>query len=236
MDTLNIALDGPGGAGKSTIAKAVAARLGIVYVDTGALYRTIGLYVRRKNVDPSACAAVEALLPEISLEIQYEADGQQVYLNGERVGDAIRTPEMSRYASAVSVHPPVRAYLLETQRAIARRTSVVMDGRDIGTVILPDAQVKIFVTASPECRAERRYRELRDKGIETTLAAVLAEMNERDTRDSTRELAPTVAAPDAFCFDNTGYTLEESVAFVLGVIAGKTGVLPPPRGEGGPNA
>lgn len=234
MNTLNIALDGPGGAGKSTIAKAVAARLGIVYVDTGALYRTIGLYVHRKNVDPSACAAVEALLPEISLEIQYEADGQQVYLNGERVGDAIRTPEMcSLCLGGVLVHPPVRAYLLETQRAIARRTSVVMDGRDIGTVILPDAQVKIFVTASPECRAERRYRELRDKGIETTLAAVLAEMNERDTRDSTRELAPTAAASDALCFDNTGYTLEESVAFVLGVIAGKTGVLPPAARRGG---
>lgn len=226
MKTLNIALDGPGGAGKSTIAKAVAARLGIVYVDTGALYRTIGLYVRRQNVDPADCAAVEALLPQISLEIKYEADGQQVYLNGERVGDAIRTPEMSHYASSVSVHPPVRAFLLETQRQIARENSTVMDGRDIGTVILPDAEVKIFVTASPECRAERRWRELTAKGIETTLEEVLAEMNDRDARDAGRDIAPTAAAPDALIFDNTGFDLEQSVAFVLGVVAGKTGTMP----------
>ncbi|MBR7185268.1 MAG: (d)CMP kinase [Clostridia bacterium] len=224
---LNIALDGPGGAGKSTIAKAVAARLGIVYVDTGALYRTIGLHVRRRNADPSDCAAVEALLPEISLEIRYEDGGQQVYLNGTCVGDAIRTPEMSHYASAVSVHPPVRAFLLETQRKIARENSVIMDGRDIGTVILPDAQVKIFVTASPECRAERRWRELVAKGIDTTLEAVLTEMNERDARDAGRELAPTAAAEDALLFDNTGFDLAQSVAFVLGVVAGKTGILPP---------
>ena len=223
---LNIALDGPGGAGKSSIAKAVAARLGIVYVDTGALYRTIGLYVRRCNVDPNDCAAVEALLPEITLEIKYEDGGQQVYLNGECVGDTIRTPEMSHYASSVSIHPPVRAFLLETQRKIARENSVVMDGRDIGTVILPDAQVKIFVTASPECRAERRYRELCAKGIQTTLAEVLAAMNERDARDAGRDVAPTAAAEDALLFDNTGFDLDQSVAFVLGVIAGKTGILP----------
>ncbi len=223
---LNIALDGPGGAGKSTIARAVAARLGIVYVDTGALYRTIGLHVRRHDVDPTDCAAVEALLPGISLEIKYEADGQQVYLNGQRVGDAIRTPEMSHYASSVSVHPPVRAFLLETQRKIARENDVIMDGRDIGTVILPDAQVKIFITASPECRAERRWHELTAKGIVTTLAEVLAEMNERDARDAGREIAPTAAAEDALLFDNSSFDFEASVAFVLGVVAGKTGVMP----------
>ncbi len=223
---INIALDGPGGAGKSTVARAIAAKLGIVYVDTGALYRTVGLYVRRKETDPSDETAVSALLPDIHLEIRYENGGQQVYLNGECVGDAIRTPEMSHYASAVSALPAVRAFLLETQREIARKNSVIMDGRDIGTVILPDAEVKIFLTASPECRAERRYRELCGKGIETTFADVLREMNERDTRDSSRAIAPTAAAEDALYFDNTGFSFEESVGFVLGIIAAKTGVMP----------
>ena len=221
---LNIAIDGPGGAGKSTIARAVAKQLGIVYVDTGVLYRTIGLYVRRHDTDPADMDAVAALLPGISLEIKYEDGGQQVYLNGERVGDAIRTPEMSHYASAVSVHPPVRNFLLDTQRDIARKTSVIMDGRDIGTVILPDAQVKIFLTASPECRAERRCLELREKGIDTTFEAVLAEMNERDARDSGRAVAPAVAANDAVHFDNTGMTLEQSVDYVLALVKEKTGV------------
>lgn len=226
MSTLNIAIDGPGGAGKSSIARAVAGALGIVYVDTGALYRTIGLYVRRAGVDPSDGKAVAALLPRISLEIKYEDGGQQVYLNGERVGDAIRTPQAAKDASAVSVHPAVRSFLLETQRQIARSVSVIMDGRDIGTVILPDAQVKIFLTASPECRAERRYRELREKGIETTLEAVLAEMIERDERDANRAIAPTAAADDALRFDNTGMTLEQSVAHVLALVREKTGITP----------
>ncbi len=222
----NIALDGPGGAGKSTVARAVAAKLGIVYVDTGALYRTVGLYVRRHETDPSDEAAVSALLPDIHLEIKYEDEGQQVYLNGERVGDAIRTPEMSHYASSVSALPAVRDFLLETQREIARNGSVIMDGRDIGTVILPDAEVKIFLTASPECRAERRYRELCEKGIETTYAAVLEEMNARDARDSGRAIAPTAAAEDAIFFDNTGLGLSESIFFILGIVAAKTGVMP----------
>ena len=208
---LNIALDGPGGAGKSTIAKAVAARLGIVYVDTGALYRTIGLHVRRRNADPSECAAVEALLPEISLEIRYEDGGQQVYLNGTCVGDAIRTPEMSHYASAVSVHPPVRAFLLETQRKIARENSVIMDGRDIGTVIMPDADLKVFLTASPEERARRRFAELQAKGDSCTYEEVLADIIKRDANDTGRDIAPAVAADDALMFDNTGMGLEETV-------------------------
>ena len=151
-----IAIDGPSGAGKSSIAKALAKEMGIVYVDTGALYRTIGYYVRSKGVDPKDAEGVTRLLPDIHIEVKYENGTQYVYLNGENLGDRIREPEISMYASAVSAIPTVREFLLETQRSIARANSVVMDGRDIGTVILPDAEVKIFLTASNECRAERR--------------------------------------------------------------------------------
>ncbi len=221
---IKIAIDGPGGAGKSTVAKAVAAKLGIVYVDTGALYRTIGYYVRQKGVDPKDSEGVTALLPEIKIEVRYEGGVQRVYLNGEDLGDAIRTPEMSMYASAVSAIGPVRSFLLDTQRDIARRNSVIMDGRDIGTVILPDADVKIFMTASPECRAERRYKELRERGIEARYEDVLAEMNERDKNDSTREIAPATAAPDAIIFDNSGFTLEQSVEAVIEIVNKKTAV------------
>ncbi len=204
-----IAIDGPGGAGKSTVAKALAAKLGIVYVDTGALYRTIGYYVRSKNADPKDAAAVSALLPEIDLELKYESGAQQVYLNGEPMGDKIRTPEMSMYASAVSAIGEVRSFLLGTQRSIAERNSVIMDGRDIGTVILPNAELKIFLTASDECRAMRRYEELKAKGIEADYESVLREMRERDNNDRNREIAPAVAAEDAVTFDNSGMTPEE---------------------------
>ena len=163
---IRIAIDGPSGAGKSTVAKALAKKMGIVYVDTGALYRTVGYYVRSQNVDPKNAEAVEALLPKVQIDLRYENGIQRVYLNGEDLGDAIRTPEMSMYASAVSAIPAVRAFLLDTQRDIARKNSVVMDGRDIGTVILPDADVKIFLFASDECRAQRRCDELRAKGID----------------------------------------------------------------------
>lgn len=215
---LKIAIDGPGGAGKSTVAKAVAKELGIVYVDTGALYRTVGLYVDRKGVDPHDSAAVAALLPEIRLELTYENGSQHVLLNGEDPGDAIRTPKMSMYASAVSAIPAVREFLLETQRRIAREQSVVMDGRDIGTVILPDAEIKIFMTASPECRARRRYEELIAKGQRTTYEAVLEELNQRDYQDSTRTGAPAEAAADAVLLDNTGMTLEENVEAVITLV------------------
>ncbi|MBO5416325.1 MAG: (d)CMP kinase [Clostridia bacterium] len=220
---IKIAIDGPGGAGKSTVAKAVAAQLGIVYVDTGALYRTIGYYVKGQGVDPKDAEAVTALLPNISIEVKYENGVQCVYLNGENPGDAIRTPEMSMYASAVSAIGSVRAFLLETQKDIARKNSVIMDGRDIGTVILPDADVKIFMTASAECRAQRRYDELKAKGIDAKYEDVLAEMNERDKNDSTREIAPATAAPDAIIFDNSGMTLEQSVAGVIEIVNKKTG-------------
>ena len=212
---IQIAIDGPGGAGKSTVAKAVAAKLGIVYVDTGALYRTIGYYVRQKNIAPDSREGVAACLPEISINIVYQDGAQHVYLNGEDLGDKIRTPEMSMYASAVSAIPEVRAFLLDTQRDIAKKNSVIMDGRDIGTVILPEADVKIFLTASEECRAQRRYKELIARGQNVTLEDVLAEMNQRDTQDSTRECAPTAAADDAILLDNTGMTFEETVDAIV---------------------
>ena len=214
---IQIAIDGPGGAGKSTVAKAVAAKLGIVYVDTGALYRTIGYYVRQKNISPDSREGVVACLPEISINIVYQDGAQHVYLNGEDLGDKIRTPEMSMYASAVSAIPEVRAFLLDTQRDIAKKNSVIMDGRDIGTVILPNADVKIFLTASEQCRAERRYKELIARGQNVTLEDVLAEMNQRDTQDSTRECAPTAAADDAMLLDNTGMTFEETVDAIVDI-------------------
>ena len=220
---IKIAIDGPGGAGKSTVAKAVAAKLGIVYVDTGALYRTVGLYVSEKGVDPHDAEGVGALLPEIEIEVRYENGAQHVYLNGTDHGDAIRTPKMSMYASAVSAIPAVRAFLLNTQKDIARKNSVIMDGRDIGTVILPDADVKIFMTASAECRAKRRYDELIAKGQSVRYEDVLSEMNERDRADSTREIAPAEAAEDAILLDNSGMTLEESVEAVIGLVRDKVG-------------
>ena len=219
---IKIAIDGPGGAGKSTIAKAVAKELGIVYVDTGALYRTIGYYVRQKDIDPHDRVRVPAVLCEISIEVKYENGTQRVYLNGEDLGDKIRTPEMSMYASAVSAIPEVRAFLLDTQRDIAKKNSVIMDGRDIGTVILPDAEVKIFMTASAECRAQRRYKELCDKGQNVRYEDVLAEMNERDHNDSTRDVAPTAAAADAVLLDNSELSFEESVAAVIAIVKDKT--------------
>ena len=215
---IQIAIDGPGGAGKSTISKAVAAKLGIVYVDTGALYRTVGYYVRSKELNPRDADAVGAILSEISIEVAYVDGAQHVFLNGEDLGDKIRTPEMSMYASAVSAIPAVRAFLLETQKDIARKNSVIMDGRDIGTVILPNADVKIFLTASAECRAKRRYDELVAKGQTVRFEDVLREMNERDTQDSTREIAPAQAAEDAILLDNTNLNLEESVDAIIALV------------------
>lgn len=216
-----IAIDGPSGAGKSSIAKALAKEMSIVYVDTGALYRTIGYYVRSQGVDPKDAEGVARLLPDIHIEVKYENGTQCVYLNGENLGDRIREPEISMYASAVSAIPTVREFLLETQRSIARANSVVMDGRDIGTVILPDAEVKIFLTASNECRAERRLLELREKGIETTFEDVLADMTERDNNDKNRAVAPAVPAADAVFLDNSGYTVEQTLAEAMKIIRGK---------------
>ena len=220
---INIAIDGPGGAGKSTISKAVAKKLDILYVDTGSLYRTIGLFVKSKNVDPKNAEAVTAILPEISIEVKYENGAQVNYLNGVNHGDAIRTPEMSMYASAVSAIPSVRAFLLETQKQIAKVNSVIMDGRDIGTVILPNADVKIFLTASAECRALRRYKELCERGQTVNYEDVLREMNERDTQDSSRAIAPAKPAEDAILLDTTSFDFEESVNAILEIIEKKCG-------------
>lgn len=218
---IRIAIDGPGGAGKSSLAKAVAARLGIIYVDTGALYRTIGYYMVKNGVDPKDAPSVMSRLGEFTLELSFSDGKQVVLLNGEDVGDRIRTPEISMAASAVSAIPEVRSFLLETQRSLAKRNSVIMDGRDIGTVILPDAEVKIFLTASPEARAKRRYDELIAKGADVTYENVYNEMVERDKNDSTRATAPCVAADDAIILDNSKLTSEGTVEAVLKIIKKK---------------
>lgn len=221
---MKIALDGPSGAGKSTVAKALAKKLGIIYVDTGALYRTIGLYVRRQEIDKSDIQGIISALPKIDLNMQF-IDGEQIItLNGERVGDNIRTGEIAMYASAVSAIPEVRQFLLNTQRDIASKNSVVMDGRDIGTVILPDAEVKVFMVASPEARARRRYLELIAKGEDCTLEGVLADIVERDKNDSTRKTAPCVPADDAVIFDNSDYDVEGSVDKVIEIIKTKVNI------------
>ena len=213
-----VAIDGPSGAGKSTIAKAVADKLSIIYVDTGALYRTIGLAVCRRGIPMEDAAGILSVLPAIRVELVYRAGSQRVLLDGEDVSDLIRTPEISMYASKVSALPDVRAFLLDLQRDMARAHSVVMDGRDIGTVILPDAEVKIFLTASDEKRAERRWRELCEKGQQVTLSEVLDDMRRRDAQDSARAVAPLRQAEDALLVDTSGLTLEESIAAVLAAI------------------
>lgn len=221
----SVAIDGPAGAGKSTIAKAAAARFGFIYVDTGAIYRTVGLAAKRADIEPYDSAAVIALLPELSIRFDYGADGmQRMFLNGEDVSDLIRTPEISLYASAVSAVPEVRAYLMDMQRDMARYASVVMDGRDIGTVVLPDAGLKIFLSASVEKRAERRLAELSAKGDASTYEEVLADMLKRDEQDSTRTAAPLKAAEDAIYVDTSDMDLQESIDHVCGLIRGRFGL------------
>ena len=209
---LSIAIDGPSASGKSTLAKALAEKYGFIYIDTGALYRTVGLYVHELCLSSQDAEAIVAALPEIHIEMQLRNGRGEVYLNGRPVGDEIRTPVCSLYASDVSKLPEVRAFLLSLQRDIAAKHNVVMDGRDIGTVILPDADVKLFMSASDEERARRRWRELNDKGIRTTLSEVMTEMRSRDENDKNRAIAPAVPAPDALPLDNTGMTAAETVA------------------------
>jgi cytidylate kinase len=219
---MKIAIDGPSGAGKSYLAKALAAHFGYIHVDTGALYRTLGLYAQRQGIAIAQVADICAHLEKISVSLAFTEEGQRVFLCGEDVTDFIRTPEISMYASAVSAVPAVRAYLLETQRSIARNHSVIMDGRDIGTVILPDAEVKIFLVADNRARAERRCAELREKGIETSVEEVLADMNVRDENDRTRTTAPAIAAEDAIVLDNSLLTREETLAAAIGIIEEKS--------------
>ena len=221
----SVAIDGPAGAGKSTIAKAAAARFGFVYGDTGAIYRTVGLAVKRAGVAPGDEAGVGALLPSVALRLDYGEDGaQRMFLGSEDVSGLIRTPEISLMASAVSALPAVRAFLLDRQREMAGTRSVVMDGRDIGTVVLPDAGLKIFLTASAEARAGRRFAELRQKGDPATYQEVLADMLVRDENDANRAAAPLRAAEDAVRVDTTDMGLEQSVEHVCGLIRDRFGL------------
>ena len=207
---ISVAIDGPSGAGKSTLAKRLAKELGYLYVDTGAMYRSIGLYALRQGVDPRDEAAVTALLPQIEIELRYVNGAQRVLLCGEDVSEAIRAENVGMATSAVSAHPPVRAFLLELQRGMARTHDILMDGRDIGTVILPNATVKIFLTASAEARADRRFKELQEKGVDTDYQTVLEDIRRRDYQDSHRATAPLRQAEDAVLVDTSELDLEQS--------------------------
>jgi cytidylate kinase len=207
----NIAVDGPSGAGKSTLSRMIARKFGLIYVDTGAMYRTVGLYVLRHGLDSHDKEGVVSLLPDIHVAMRYDDSGvQRMLLNGEDVSEEIRLPGVSIYASDVSAMPEVRSFLLHLQRKPAEENSVIMDGRDIGTVVLPDAGLKIFLSATPEDRARRRYEELLLKGVKTTPEDVLRDINYRDVNDSTRAAAPLRPAEGAVILDTTGNTLEES--------------------------
>ena len=218
---IRIAIDGPGGAGKSSVAKLVAKKLGIIYVDTGALYRTIALNMLKKGISPNDSDAVIKELPNFTLELKFVDGKQVILLDGTDVGDTIRTPEISMAASTVSAIKEVREYLLNTQRTIAKDNSVIMDGRDIGTVILPYAEVKIFLIASAEARAKRRYAELTEKGQNVTYEQVYSEMVERDKNDSTRQIAPCVPAEDAIILDNSKLNLEQTSDKIIKIIKKK---------------
>ena len=215
---ISVAIDGPSGAGKSSMAKRLAAELGFTYVDTGAMYRAIGLYALRRGADPHDETAVAALLPQIGLDIQILDGTQHIYLNGEDVSAAIRTEEAGMAASAVGTLPPVRAFLLETQRSLARSRDVLMDGRDIGTVVLPDATLKIFLTAAPEARALRRQKELLEKGQPADYATVLEDIKARDWQDSHRAIAPLRQASDAVLVDTSEMDIDESFAALKALV------------------
>ncbi|WP_405343929.1 (d)CMP kinase [Ruminococcus sp.] len=220
--SIAIAIDGPAGAGKSTIARLAAKELGYIYVDTGALYRTIGLAAFRRDLTADDKEQIIAMLPEIKVELAFnERQEQIVLLDGEDVSGLIRTPEISMMASAVSAIPEVRAYLLDLQRDMAHTNNVIMDGRDIGTVVLPDAKIKIFLSASPECRARRRYDELIEKGMDIKYEDILSDVIARDYADSHRDIAPLMPADDAITVDTSGEDLETSVNKLLGIMRDK---------------
>lgn len=219
MKQISVAIDGPSGAGKSTLARQAAQALGFLYVDTGAIYRTVALACSRNGVSPQHPEQVAALLPTLKIDLDYGADGvQRMLLNGEDVSDQIRTPEISMLTSAVSALPEVRSFLLEKQRELARTRNVIMDGRDIGTVVLPQATVKIYLTADAEARAQRRCAELREKGMDVSFEDVLRDVRERDENDSNRKVSPLRRAEDARLVDTTLLDLEQSLEVLISVI------------------
>ena len=218
---INIAIDGPAGAGKSTIARTLAAELGYIYVDTGALYRAVGVNAMRRGAETKNAEQVTATLPTADVSLRFVNGEQRVYLGEEDVSRAIRTPEASMAASNVSAIPAVRAFLLDLQRSIAAKNDCIMDGRDIGTVILPNAQVKIFLTASVEVRAKRRYDELLEKGMEADYDSVLAEMIQRDEQDTNRAIAPLKQAPDAVLVDTSEMNLEQVIETIKRIVKEK---------------
>jgi cytidylate kinase len=218
---INIAIDGPAGAGKSTIAKKVAAEKNYIYVDTGAMYRAMALYLLRSGIDREDAAAISAACGKPEITIEYRDGIQVVLLDGENVNEFLRTPRVSDMASRSSANPDVRAKLLELQKDLARRENVVMDGRDIGTVVLPDAQVKIFLTASVDVRADRRYRELIEKGEKADLDEIRAQIKERDERDMNRPISPLKQAEDAVLVDTSDMAIDEVVAAIMRIIEEK---------------
>ncbi len=218
---INVAIDGPAGAGKSTIARAAAKELGFIYVDTGALYRAVSVYCLRNSIETTDVEGVGAVLDKIVVELKFIDGVQHVYLNGDDVSTEIRLPEASMAASNVSAIPSVRAFLFDLQRDIASKNNCIMDGRDIGTVVLPNAQVKIFLTADPEERAMRRFKELEEKGSNVTYQEVLDDLKVRDYNDSHREIAPLKPAEDSVTINTTGNTLEESINMIIDTIKEK---------------
>jgi len=221
---ISVAIDGPGGAGKSTISRAIASRLSIIHVDTGALYRAIGLYALRKGADTTDPAQVVPLLKEIDITLKFTEEGQKIYLNGEDVSQEIRIPEASMAASNVSAIPAVRDFLLDLQRELAGKNNVIMDGRDIGTVVLPGADIKIFLTASPEIRARRRWNELKAKGFDPDFDALLSELLQRDYNDTHRKVAPLRQADDAWLCDTSDMDFDTALAAVEAHIKEKAGL------------
>lgn len=225
METRSIAIDGPSGAGKSTLARLTAKKYGLIYVDTGALYRSVGLFALHRGVTSKDEANVVKLLPDITIEMRYDEDGlQRMFLNSKDVTDEIRIPESSIYASDVSAMVPVRAFLLSMQREMAEKYDVIMDGRDIGTVVIPNAGLKIFLTARPEVRAERRLQELREKNIETTYDEVLRDIMYRDKNDSERSAAPLKAADDAVLIDTSEMDLEQCLNAICALAEERLGL------------
>ena len=218
---INVAIDGPAGAGKSTVARAAAKELGFIYVDTGALYRAVGVHCLRNNIVTTDAESVGAILDDITVELKFIDGVQHVFLNGDDVSTEIRLPEASMAASNVSAIPSVRAFLFDLQRDIAAKNNCLMDGRDIGTVVLPNAQIKIFLTADPEERAMRRFKELQEKGSNVTYKEVLDDLLVRDYNDSHREIAPLKPAGDSVVINTTGYTLEESINKIIETVKEK---------------